>query len=179
MIKDISIIRKELDGFEEIELPYDFEKGCLIKYITLDKKDDESFYLGGNYENLGDNCIILKKGLRTWAAPMTLKNPDGSTRYTSRFFVKEAENKCTKEIQELKDTIHYQQSIIETMTQKLAKLEVVQQTISQEKKDYEELLQQNRYNFKEKCIEAREKDETIKRYEEIIQKLTHSHHVFN
>ena len=41
MIKDISIIRKELEGFEEVELPYDFSRGCTIKYITLKKKNNE------------------------------------------------------------------------------------------------------------------------------------------
>ena len=28
-------IRKELNGFVEVEIPYDFEKGCHIKYITF------------------------------------------------------------------------------------------------------------------------------------------------
>ena len=35
MIKDISIIREELIGFAEVEMPYDFPKGCHIKYITM------------------------------------------------------------------------------------------------------------------------------------------------
>ena len=37
MIKDMTVIRKELDGYIEIELPYDLEKGCHIKYITKKK----------------------------------------------------------------------------------------------------------------------------------------------
>ena len=41
MIKDVSIIRKELDGYEEIVLPFDFMKGCSVKYITLKKKNKE------------------------------------------------------------------------------------------------------------------------------------------
>ena len=66
MIKDISKIRKELDGYEEIELPYNFERGCHIKYITL-KDDDESFYLGGSFQNLGNDCIILKNNSKSWS----------------------------------------------------------------------------------------------------------------
>ena len=45
MIKDIGTIRKELDGFEEIEeieIPNAFKKGNHIKYITQ-KNDEESF----------------------------------------------------------------------------------------------------------------------------------------
>ena len=58
-------------------------------------------------------------------------------------------------------------------------MEIIQSTILQEKRDYEELLQQNRYNYQKICIESKEKDEKIKKYEEIIQKLANSHSVFN
>ena len=40
MIKDISIIREELEGYEEVEFPYSFETDCSIKYITLKKKKE-------------------------------------------------------------------------------------------------------------------------------------------
>ena len=79
MIKDISIIRKELEGYEEIDLPYDFIKGCSIKYITLKKKnkeEEESFYPGGEFISMGNDCIILKKGHRTWQVPCCKRNKD-------------------------------------------------------------------------------------------------------
>ena len=60
MIKDISKIREELKDHIEIELPYDFKKNCNIKYITL-KKEEESFYLGGNFISYGNDSILLKK----------------------------------------------------------------------------------------------------------------------
>ena len=43
----------------------------------------------------------------------------------------------------------------------------------------EQLLQQNRYNLKEKCIELRDKDIKLKEYEDIIQRLTNSHQMFH
>lgn len=185
MIKDISIIRKELENFEELdlhdisELPDDLTKNCAIKYITLDKKGEESFYKGGNFVTFGDECIILTNNNRTWSVPIRKKNPDGTTNYTSRFYIKDKEVTCDKKVQELNDIIKYQQNIIEKMSQRLTDLELIKAKVSQEKQDYEELLQQNRFNYKEKCIETREKDEKIKQYEEVIQKLANSHQMFH
>jgi len=179
MIKDISKIRQELDGYEEVELPYNFERGCHIKYITL-KNDDESFYLGGEFQNLGNDCIILKNNSKSWSVPLCKRNKDGSVKYQSRFFIKDKDEiECDEKVNELNDIIKYQQSIIETMTEKLKELEVARAQILIEKRDYEELLQQNRYNYKKTCIESREKDIKIEKYEEIIKKLANSHSVFS
>jgi len=179
MIKDISIIRKELDGYEEVEIPYDFERGCSIKYITL-KGDDESFYLGGEFQNLGNDCIILKNNNKTWSVPLVKRNKDGTIKYQSRFFIKEKENEeCDKKLNELKETINYQQNIINIMSEKLKELEIIKVQLINEKREYEELLQQNRYNYKNVCIQLSEKQDKISKYEEIINKLTNSHSVFN
>ena len=35
MIKDISLIQKELKGYVEVELPFEFQYNTHIKYITL------------------------------------------------------------------------------------------------------------------------------------------------
>jgi hypothetical protein len=178
MIKDISIIRKELDGYEEVEIPFNFERGCNIKYITL-KDDDESFYLGGEFKNIGNDCIILKNNNKTWSVPLVKRNKDGSIKYQSRFFIKDKEKEdCNTQIKELNDIISYQQNIINTMSEKLKDLEITRVQIANEKRDYEELLQQNRYNYKNICIQSSEKDEKIKKYEEIITKLTNSHSIF-
>ena len=48
MIKDITIIREELNGFAEVEMPYDFPEDCHIKYITM-KDNEESFSTGGKF----------------------------------------------------------------------------------------------------------------------------------
>ncbi len=88
MIKDIGIIRKELDGYIEVQLPYEFDKGCHIKYITQ-KKDEESFYKGGKFSYYGNDCIYLETSSRKWCVPICKRNKDGSVKYSSRFFIKE------------------------------------------------------------------------------------------
>ena len=183
MIKDISIIRKELEGFEEIDLPFDFSRGCIIKYITLKKKDneeEESFYKGGEFISLGNDCIILKNKSRTWSVPTCKRNKNGSIRYSTRFFIQgEEEVKCDQKVEELNEVIQYQQTIIEKMTHKITELEMIKQQLSQERQEYEELLQQNRFNLKKLSIETREKDEKIVKYEEVIKKLANSHQIFH
>lgn len=179
MIKDLHKIRENLDGFELIELPDNFKKGCHIRYITLDKNENESFYLGGNFERIGNNSIVLKNNFKTWSVPIHIYNPDGSIRYKTRFYHKNREDECEKEKKELIETISYQQSIIEKMTDRLTELELIKKRLTNEKIEYEQLLQNNRYNLKEKCIELRDKDIKLKEYEDIIQRLTNSHQMFH
>tara|TARA_B100000035_G_C20993586_1_gene551411 strand:+ start:276 stop:827 length:552 start_codon:yes stop_codon:yes gene_type:complete len=182
MIKDINLIRKELENHEEIDLPCEIDKNIHIKYISRNKKGEDSFYNGGKFICYGNNCIVLKNNSRTWSVPIDKKKPDGSVDWKSRFFIleeKEDEENCEENIKEYKEIIKYQQSIIETMKERMIELELIKKKLSHEKTEYEELLQQSRYNLKEKCIENREKEEKIKRYEDIIQKLTHSHQIFH
>jgi len=178
MIKDISLIRSELEGFIEVELPYEFEKGSQIKYITK-KNEEESFYKGGKFNYFGNDCIFIETNSRKWSVPTCKRNKDGSIAYQSRFFIKsEEEAKCDKVNHELNQIIEYQQSIIEKLSEKNKKLEIINVSLTQDKRDYEELLQQNRFNFKELSIESRKKDNIITKYESVIQKLTNSHSVF-
>jgi len=65
------------------------------------------------------------------------------------------------------------------MSEKLKELEIIKVQLINEKREYEELLQQNRYNYKNVCIQLSEKNNKISKYEEIINKLTNSHSVFN
>lgn len=180
MIKEISVIRKELDGYEEIEYPFKLERGCSVKYITLTKNDDESFYLGGEFQSMGNDCVILKNNNKTWSVPICKRNKDGSIKYNSRFFIKEklSTKKCDKTIEELNEIIEYQQSIINKMSERLKTIEIKLVTSETNQREYEEMLQQNRYNYKDKCIELRDKNKKIMEYEEIIQKLTNSHSIF-
>ena len=90
MIKDLSIIRKELENHVEVQLPYEFHKNCHIKYITL-KNDEESFYKGGKFINNGNDSLILTNNIKTWAVPTCFRNKDGSINYESRFFIPEKE----------------------------------------------------------------------------------------
>ena len=105
MIKDISLIRSELEGFIEVELPYEFEKGSQIKYITK-KNEEESFYKGGKFNYFGNDCIFIETNSRKWSVPTCKRNKDGSIAYQSRFFIKsEEEAKCDKVNHELNQMI--------------------------------------------------------------------------
>ena len=179
MIKNISLMRKELEGFERITTPYGLKKGFTIKYLTL-KDNDQCLNKGGDFVNLGNNCVVLKNKNKTWSVPICILNPDGTTKCENTFFVKEKEDKLNtnKETKELNDIIQYQQRIIDTMTETITELELNKKKIMSEKNDYEDLLQQNRYNMKELSMNSREKDKKIKKYEEIIQKLANSHQMY-
>lgn len=185
MSQDISFIRKELENHMEIKLPYDFPTKCHIKYITHNrKKDAELFYKGGEFISFGNNCIRVKNKARTWNIPIHYYHKDGSVKYTSHFYIlsdtgSECETICDKKYDELTDTIQFQQSTIEKLTKSIGKLELQKTYLVQEKTDYEELLQQNRHHLKDLSILNREKDEKIKQYEELIQRLTNSHPLFH
>jgi len=185
MSQDISLIKKELENHMEIKLPYDFPKKCHIKYITHNqKKNTELFYKGGEFIYFGNNCICVKNKARTWNIPIHYYHKDGSVKYTSHFYISsdtetDCEKICDEKYNELTNTIQFQQSVIEKMTTSIGKVELQKSNLIQEKKDYEELLQQSRYNLKELSILNREKDEKIKKYEELIQRLTQSHPLFN
>ena len=43
MIKDINLIRKELENHEEIDLPCEIDKNIHIKYIYRNKKGEDCF----------------------------------------------------------------------------------------------------------------------------------------
>ncbi len=126
MIKDISIIRKELENHIQIQSPYSFPKNCVVKYITL-KDNEEGFYKGGQFISLGDNCLWLKNAAMAWSVPIHIKKKDGSIEYTTSFFIcdrEEEEEDCEKDKQELKEVIDYQQSILEKMTETIQQLEL-------------------------------------------------------
>ena len=121
MIKDISIIRKELIGYSEVNMPYDFPKDCHIKYITM-INDEESFSSGGKFCNICNDHIILQNKGPSWRVPICIRNKCGDIIYQSKFFIPENTNELIQEgggkkknNKELEDTIDYQQSIIEKL----------------------------------------------------------------
>ena len=86
------------------------------------------------------------------------RNKDGSIKYSTKFLIRSKEEiKCEPKIKELNDTIQFQQNIIDKLTEKLKQLELINYKINEEKQNYEDLLQQNRFNFKKLSIESREK----------------------
>ena len=90
MIKKIELMRKELEGFEQVPSSYKFKKGCDVKYLRF-KDNEQCLCRGGKFVNLGNNCIILKNKTNSWSVPISKLNPDGSVEHHNTFFVKEKE----------------------------------------------------------------------------------------
>ena len=123
MIKDINLIKEHLIGYIEVELPYSFKKGEDIKYITI-RNDGESFYTGGNFVSLGNNCIILQNNFRKWSVPTCKLDKNGDIDYRSRFFIVENElDDCNQDNKKLKEIIKFQQDIIDKLHSQLKDIE--------------------------------------------------------
>ena len=141
-MQDISDIKKELIGFEEIELPCQLTPNCYIKYITL-KDDEEFFFTGGNFVRMGFDKMILKKDKEIKSVPTTYKNPCGEILYRTRFFLLEGEEECLKDKKELEKIINTQQDIIEKMTLKLEKSITLLTEEKEKVKKYEQYIREN------------------------------------
>ena len=115
MLKDINKIRKELQGYEEVEMPFDFKQGTHIKYITL-IDDEEAFFTGGNYVKLGMDRIYFTTGGPNWSIPIKIRDDNSNVIYTSRFFAPIHNKVVPKDITHLKKVIESQQSVIDKMT---------------------------------------------------------------
>ena len=123
MIKDIEKIRKHLEGYIEVEIPYPFKRGDSVKYITM-RKDGESFSTGGEFVCFGNNCIILKNNAKKWSVPTFLYERSGDISYRSRFFtVENSLVECAENNKKLKETIDFQQGIIEKLYTKIGEVE--------------------------------------------------------
>jgi len=120
MSQDITYIKKQLQGHEKIDSPFDISIGAFVKYITL-KDGSEYFYEGGEYKGMGDNVIILVNKGKQKRVPLTYMEKDGSLLYKTRLFTKMDCKVYTKEKDEYESIIQTQQRIIETMTEKIAK----------------------------------------------------------
>lgn len=67
MIQNIETIKKELKNHIEIDIIYPIVPGTIVKYITLNDDNEESFYLGGEFVKKGYEKIFIRKGNLTWA----------------------------------------------------------------------------------------------------------------
>uniref|UniRef100_A0A6C0FHM4 Uncharacterized protein n=1 Tax=viral metagenome TaxID=1070528 RepID=A0A6C0FHM4_9ZZZZ len=191
MIKDLTKIRELLIDYVEVEMPYDFNKGCDIQYVTcsLDEEgnidiSNESFYPNCKFiRRCNDNLIVECNGLTKYV-PIYRRDKVGNIIYKSRFFILEenedgiVDNQMgggkKEDIRELKDTIEYQQSIIEKLTERIKYVEIEKHEVQGQISTYEELLQEGRYKLKELSLELREKTDKLNHYEEIIPKLINS-----
>ena len=123
-MQDISIIKKELQGHLELEYPFEFPKDCHLKYITL-KNNEEFFYQGGQFINMGFDKIILEHKKRTWSVPTVFRNKEGNILYKTRFFIKKDTHKHEdkQSNEELQKIIKNQQMIIDKMSHSIKKYE--------------------------------------------------------
>lgn len=125
MIQNIETIKKELKNHIEIDITYPIVPGTIVKYITLNGDDAESFYLGGEFVKKGYEKIFLRKGNLTWAVKTKYRDDENYTFYNSRFFINEDKIKEKKEKQnEEKDyekIIKSQQHVIDKLSKELVK----------------------------------------------------------
>lgn len=182
MIKDISKIREYLDGYVEVELPYDFEKNSPIQYITCeyDKEGNiscDTFYPNCKFLRRCNDIILLESNTLIKRVPIYKRDKEGNIIYQSRFFIKEEVDElkeCENDKSELLKTIEYQQNIIEKCSERIKNLELDKHETYDKVSTYEDLLQQGRYKLKELSIENRDLKSKIDHYEELIPKLYNS-----
>jgi hypothetical protein len=122
MSTDLSKIRVSLKNCEEVSLPYKFTPKCWIKYITI-KGEDEAFYEGGQYLGMGDHKIFLMNKGKRLTAPTCIRSDDGEVLYTSRFFIDQSKDECSKKKEELEKVVTQQQRVIQKMSEQLKLLE--------------------------------------------------------
>ena len=180
MIKDLSLIRKELIGYAEVEMPYEFPIDCNIKYLTL-VKEDELFSTGGKFKRICNDFITLQNNTTSWRVPICIRNKKGKISYSTRFFIPEDTNETKTEskneeanAKEYKNIIEYQQNIIHKLTGRVTEVELQKHKVTETNNTYEELLQDGRYKLKELSVKYREQSEKIKEYEKLIPMLYNS-----
>ena len=185
MIKDLSQIRELLIDYSEVEMPYDFSKGCSIQYITCSLDDEgnishESFFPNFTFIRKCNDILILKNDFSEKHVPICRRDKGGNIIYRTRFFIcdneekKEEDSSNTILNQELKDKISYQQDIIDKLALRVTEVELEKHELTETMNTYEDLLQEGRFKLKELSIQLRQKTEKIDHYEELIPKLYNS-----
>ena len=119
MIKDKNVIKDLLKEHVEVELPYPFKEGVMIKYFTM--KDGEQFFsTGGRFVRMLNKKILLQNSGKSWTVPVEICDKKGDIIYKSRFFVhKDFEKENDKKISELESIIKSQQDIIKKLSQQV------------------------------------------------------------
>ena len=88
------------------------------------RDDGEAFSTGGEFVCLGNNCVILKNNSKRWSVPTFLYEREGEISYRSRFFIMEKDlEECNKNNKKLKESIDFQQEIIEKLYSKIEEIE--------------------------------------------------------
>ena len=172
MIKDIEIIEKELIDHVELEFPYENIKlNIHLKYITY-KNDSEYFFKGGKLIHICNDYLTLQNKGPKWNVPINIRDKKGNIIYKSRFFVNENEFNQNNNNDNKNDNndnndeiIKYQQSIIDKISEELKKIQNENSQLYNKNVNYEELLQKNKYEFKDLSIKFKEVQEKLSKYE--------------
>ena len=178
MIQDITRIQEELEGFQEVEMPFTFPKEIHIKYLTVTDKDGESFYPGGTFQGIGNHCLYLKDGYKRWSVPTKLFHKDGLVRYTTRFFVpKDSSNiqECRQDVRELQETVMYQQELVDKLVNRLKTVEEERSDASGKLMTYESLIRESQDKMREMSHAIKDQDKQLHTYKKIIKQLSQSH----
>lgn len=120
-ITDITIINKELKGYEQIEMPFNFKKDTYIKYITA-LNNEEVFSTGGKFLKYGNDKIYLQNGSFTWSVNTKLRDNNSNIIYKSKFFIPKKSTKKDIEKINLEQIIISQQKVINKMTNNIENL---------------------------------------------------------
>lgn len=119
MIKDKNVIKELLKEHVEVELPYPFKEGVMIKYFTM-KDGEQYFSTGGRFVRMLNKKILLQNSGKSWTVPVDICDKKGDIIYKSRFFVhKDFEKENDKKISELESIIKSQQDIIKKLSQQV------------------------------------------------------------
>ena len=190
MIKDLTKIRELLRDYVEVEMPYDFNKGCDIQYVTCDLDNagnidinKESFYPKCKFIRRCNDILIVDFNGQPKNVQIYRRDKIGNIIYKSRFFILDNNSNLNQigggsqgkeDLKDLNDTIEYQQSIIEKLTERVKHVEIEKHEVQEKISTYEELLQEGRYKLKQMSLELKEKSEKLDHYEELIPKLYNS-----
>ena len=119
MIKDKNVIKGLLKDHVEVELPYPFKEGVMIKYFTM--KDGEQFFsTGGRFVRMLNRKILLQNSGKSWTVPVDICDKKGDIIYKSRFFVhKDFEKEKDSKVSELESIIKSQQDVIKKLSQQV------------------------------------------------------------
>ena len=120
--KDITLIKKLIKDYVEIDNIFDIKIGEHLYYMTL--IDDQEFFNkdGGYLENIGNESILLSNNCGySWKVNTTKKDKYGNILYKSRIFIKDKidDKYDNYNKKELISIINSQQMVIKKLTLEL------------------------------------------------------------
>lgn len=138
MSQDLTYIRKELEGFCEIDSPYEIKKGEILKLITIEKGDE--FFYSGKYIRMLNNQVVIDNNGSNKYIKLKIFNKSGEILYKTRLFILDddiCDTISETEKKEYEDVIKTQQKIIEKMSQQNNKYKTIIEELHEKNMKYE------------------------------------------